>query len=41
MIMYENHELEIIQYERNVFVVASENLGEGEVEGPDLPIDFS
>ncbi len=36
--MYEKHELEIIRYEKNIFVVASENLGEGEIEGPELDI---
>jgi len=36
--MYEKLELEIIRYETNVFVVARENLGEGAVEGPDLPV---
>lgn len=35
--MYEKHEMDVIHYEKNAFVVAS-GLGEGAVEGPDLPV---
>lgn len=36
--MYEKHKMDVIHYENNAFVEASENLDDGDVEGPEIDI---